>query len=120
MTKAIYNKQEWVLCTCNTCGTLNYVEPHGTTAQCKACQSDTEHSNIPYEYRDMSGTRLIRMPQREYAFFWSPEGRKLTTIIASTLRNARAQFKRQFPQHAKYMGEVYIVKGLSVSPEVSR
>lgn len=63
MNKPIYNRKDWVLCTCNECGALNYVEPHGTTAECKRCKRDTEHSNIPYEFRDPSGTRLLRRPE---------------------------------------------------------
>ena len=43
---------------------------------------------------------------RQYSFYWSPEGRKLGTYTG-TLRQCRAQFKREFPRHARYMGEVY-------------
>jgi hypothetical protein len=64
MRKSIYNRDGWVLCTCNVCGTLNYVEPHGTTEHCSNCGTRTEHSNISYEYRDVSGCYLIRKPQR--------------------------------------------------------
>lgn len=61
MRKRIYrSKDSWVLCTCNTCHTLNYVEPHGTTAQCKKCGTETEHSNIPYDRRDTSGCFLVK------------------------------------------------------------
>jgi hypothetical protein len=63
MIKAIYNHKGWVLCSCVTCGRLNYVEPHGTTAACKCSPEWTEHRNIPYEYRDMSGTQY-RGPAR--------------------------------------------------------
>lgn len=62
MNRPIYNRASWVLCTCNACGRLNYVEPHGTTADCPKCRRSTEHQNIPYKYRDQSGTRLIRKP----------------------------------------------------------
>lgn len=65
MNRPMYGRNGWVMCTCNVCGELNYVEPHGTTAMCKKCKLDTEHSNIPYEYRDMSHTRLIRDPRKE-------------------------------------------------------
>ena len=59
--KPIYRaKDQWVLCTCNACGHLNYVEPHGTTARCKKCRKETEHTNIPYTRRDLSGTVLVK------------------------------------------------------------
>ena len=62
--KAIYrSKDSWVLGSCDVCGSLNYVEPHGTTAHCKKCKSDTEHSNIPHEYRDSSGCYLVKQPR---------------------------------------------------------
>lgn len=61
MRKPIYrSKDSWVLCTCNTCAGLNYVEPHGTTADCKKCKKSTEHSNIPHYWRDASGCYLVR------------------------------------------------------------
>lgn len=63
MKRAIYNRNEWVLCICNDCGTTNYVEPHGTDAECKRCKCRTEHRNIPYEYRDPSGCWLVRRPR---------------------------------------------------------
>lgn len=46
-----YNRAGWVLCKCKECGRLNYVEPHGTTAQCKSkkCKGKwTEHENLSY------------------------------------------------------------------------
>lgn len=46
---------------------------------------------------------------KTYEFYWSPEGRRLCSIAAATKREARAEFKRRFPAHAKYMGEVYCV-----------
>lgn len=67
--KAIYNQRGWVLGTCNACGNLNYVEPHGTTAQCRKCKAETEHSNIPFEWRDLSGTRLACHP----SVWWESE-----------------------------------------------
>ncbi len=48
MIRNIYNKKEWILCICTVCKRLNYVEPHGTTAQCKCSPDWTEHVNIPY------------------------------------------------------------------------
>ncbi len=63
MQRVYRRKDQWVLCTCNECSTLNYVEPHGTTAQCRKCGRITEHSNIPYQYRDASGCYLIRNPK---------------------------------------------------------
>jgi hypothetical protein len=59
--KPIYRRfDQWVLGTCNECASLNYVEPHGTTADCKRCKRDTEHSNIPYDKRDMSGCWMVK------------------------------------------------------------
>ena len=43
-----------------------------------------------------------------YTFFWSPEGRKLFTVKAASIKEAKAVLRKQFPQHAKYMGEIYI------------
>ncbi len=43
----------------------------------------------------------------KYSFFWSPEGRRLATYEASSLDEAKARFRKDFPQHAKYIGEVY-------------
>lgn len=65
MNRQIYRAtDQWVLCTCNECGRLNYVEPHGIEADCSRCKRRTDHSNIPYEFRDTSGCRLIRTPPR--------------------------------------------------------
>ena len=33
-----YNKQGWLLCKCEKCGTKNYVEPHGTDQYCNKCK----------------------------------------------------------------------------------
>jgi len=52
----IYDGRGWVLGICKTCGRLNYVEPHGTTASCKICHAYTEHVNVPYELRNAAGT----------------------------------------------------------------
>lgn len=43
-----------------------------------------------------------------FAFFWSPEGRCLRSYRARSLDEARAMFRRDFPEHAKFMGEVYV------------
>jgi hypothetical protein len=45
---------------------------------------------------------------RSYAFFWSPEGRRLATYRATSRAEAVASFRRDYPEHAKYMGEVYV------------
>jgi hypothetical protein len=42
-----------------------------------------------------------------YRFFWSPEGRCVAEITATSLTAAKAAFRRQCPQYACYMGEVY-------------
>jgi hypothetical protein len=38
-----YNRLGWILCKCATCGRLNYVEPHGTTAKCACSVEWQEH-----------------------------------------------------------------------------
>lgn len=50
--------------------------------------------------------KAINQPIRQYTFYWSPEGRKLASYTG-TVRACRVQFKREFPRHAKFMGEVY-------------
>lgn len=40
-------------------------------------------------------------------FYWSPEGRPITTIKAKTAKDAFRQFRRQYKQYARFMGEVY-------------
>lgn len=61
--RPIYRKDGWVLCFCRTCGRLNYVEPHGTTAKCRCSNEETEHCNLPHGYRDLSAT-VWRGPNR--------------------------------------------------------
>jgi hypothetical protein len=51
-------------------------------------------------------------PMYAFTFVWSPEGRTLTTITAASLTAAKREFRKQFPAHAKYMGEVYVTKEL--------
>ena len=76
MFKPIYNRKGWVLGSCDECGNLDYIEPHGTTAFCKKQRKETEHSNIPYQYRDMSGTQMIRsMPKRSNPNMGLPKGK---------------------------------------------
>jgi len=48
---------------------------------------------------------------KPFTFFWSPEGRPLVIVHAIDIKEARGEFRRQFPQHAKYMGEVYVEPG---------
>lgn len=43
-----------------------------------------------------------------YRFFWAPEGRPLCDVVARTRAIARAEFRRHFPTHARYMGELWI------------
>ena len=69
--RAIYNRRQWSLCTCAECHTLNFVEPHGTTARCKRCQRETEHRSIPYAYRDVSGCYLMLTQAQLRAAFGS-------------------------------------------------
>lgn len=71
MRRPIYGPKgkDWVLCTCDECGQLNYVEPHGVTAEChsqKCNGKSTDHSNIPYDCRDQSGCYLIRKPTGDW------------------------------------------------------
>jgi len=68
MIKPIYNKKDWILGQCQECYRFNYVEPHGTTAQCKCSKEWTEHKNIPYSYRDMSGLYANLPDQRKGRF----------------------------------------------------
>jgi hypothetical protein len=55
----IYNEKGWVLGRCERCGTPNYVEPHGMTAMCRRCRTETDHENIPFGERDFSGNYLV-------------------------------------------------------------
>jgi hypothetical protein len=53
-TKPLYREDGWVLGSCASCGKLNYVEPHGTTAACKCPGGHLrmrEHVSVPYIYR---------------------------------------------------------------------
>ena len=51
MLRIYRSKDSWVLGRCVKCERLNYVEPHGTTAQCKCSKEWTEHLSIPQEDR---------------------------------------------------------------------
>ncbi len=51
MLRKLYNQRDWILGRCVSCGQTNYVEPHGTTAQCACSDSWTEHESIPYSAR---------------------------------------------------------------------
>jgi len=63
--KAIYRSDGWVLGRCTKCPRTNYVEPHGTTAQCKCSPEWTEHTNIPQSERIemLKGPYLRRQPK---------------------------------------------------------
>ena len=52
-----------------------------------------------------------------YTFVWSPEGRPVATYKAASESAAKRQFKRDYRNYAKYMGEVYIVVD---EPEANR
>jgi hypothetical protein len=43
-----------------------------------------------------------------FSFWWAPEGRKLATYKAKDVKEAKSFFRKDFPQHAKFMGEVGI------------
>jgi len=55
----------------------------------------------------MKATKKPVKTMTQYTFYWAPEGRQLCTIGATTIDKAKAMFKRRFPAHAQYMGEVY-------------
>jgi len=59
-------KDQWVLGQCLECGHLNYVEPHGVTAQCmgKGCR---EANRLPADYEEEYG---IRRPYTDHT--WIP------------------------------------------------
>jgi len=46
------DRDSWVLGQCLECGATNYVEPHGTTAQCRCSKDWTEHRNLPFQGRN--------------------------------------------------------------------
>lgn len=58
MRKFVYNSKGWVLAICTQCGRLNYVEPHGVTAQCRCSKNWTEHRSIPQKFRNMAGVYI--------------------------------------------------------------
>lgn len=44
MPLPLYRKRDnWILAACVVCHTKNYVEPHGTTGQCRVCGKKREH-----------------------------------------------------------------------------
>lgn len=70
-------KDQWVLGYCVDCGSQNYVEPHGTTAECQRCSvppmglpamglvKRTEHRGLPSCHRVSTprGPALIPVPR---------------------------------------------------------
>ena len=42
-----------------------------------------------------------------YTFYWAPEGKPLLNVEAPSYKVARKICRKEFPFHAKYMGEVY-------------
>jgi hypothetical protein len=62
--KPIYNGKGWVLGICTNCERFNYVEPHGTTAQCKCSKVWTEHTSVPFGNRNLAGTHLVSLPAK--------------------------------------------------------
>lgn len=62
--KSIYSSKAWVLGICTGCGQAHYVEPHGTTAECKKCGTWTEHSSIPYNKRANAQGTLVYLNTR--------------------------------------------------------
>jgi hypothetical protein len=55
MMRNMYNRLFWELCYCTSCGRLNYVEPHRTTARCECSPLKTAHKGIPMKYRSAVG-----------------------------------------------------------------
>jgi hypothetical protein len=55
MMRNMYNRLFWELYYCTSCGRLNYVEPHQTTARCECSLLKTPHKRIPMKYRSVGG-----------------------------------------------------------------
>ncbi len=49
--RAVYRGDGWVLGVCTGCRRTNYVEPHGTTGECRCSTEWTEHESIPENRR---------------------------------------------------------------------
>jgi hypothetical protein len=45
-----------------------------------------------------------------FTFYWLPEGRPLLTVRAASRTAAKREFKMEYPEYARHMGEVYIVE----------
>ncbi len=59
-TRSMYNSESWVLAVCSDCGRTNYVEPHGTTAECRCSKFWTHHDPIPFGQRaDRGGLTVM-------------------------------------------------------------
>lgn len=43
---------------------------------------------------------------KQHTFYWSPEGRRLGTYTG-TFKQAWKQFRKEFPQYARFKGEIY-------------
>lgn len=48
--RPVYRGDGWVLAVCTGCRRTNYVEPHGTTADCR-CTDGIEHLPVPESQR---------------------------------------------------------------------
>jgi len=46
---------------------------------------------------------------KTFTFIWSPEGRVIAIIKASTYQKARLQFRAEYPVYRKFMGEVGVI-----------
>ena len=46
---------------------------------------------------------------KTFTFVWTPEGRVICKIQASTYQKARLEFRRDYPTYRKFMGEVGVI-----------
>lgn len=52
---------------------------------------------------------MTAFPERRFTFYWSPEGKKIVSYLATSLSEAQRWFKRDYKtSYAKYLGEVYV------------
>lgn len=104
--RPVYRADGWVLGSCELCGHLNYVEPHGVTAFCPEDATTTVHHPIPYNARIGQGGLMVDTSKVLFRWMlvWSPEGREIGEVLAPT----RSKAKKLAPKpYRKYQGELY-------------